>query len=300
MAKAALGKGLGALISTKPASPLVSPTPVVEQGERVQLVPLNGIVPSPFQPRTVFHEEHLEELVNSIREHGIIQPLIVRRRGETLELIAGERRWRAAQKVGLPEAPIIVREASDRDVLELALIENLQREDLNPIEEARAFARLAREFGEKQEEIAQKVGKSRAAVANAMRLLELADDVQSWLVQDRISVGHAKVLLSVKSHDEQKLIAEQIIRRSLTVRAAEKLIAEHFEQNGTPKPTRSATTASAGLSPALSHLQNRLQQHFATHVELHHGAKRGRIEIEYYGNDDLQRILNSLGLPDEA
>ena len=300
MAKAALGKGLGALISTRPASPLVSPTPAVEQGERVQLVPLDRIVPSPFQPRTVFHEEHLDELVNSIREHGIIQPLIVRIRENRMELIAGERRWRAARKVGLAEAPIIVREAGDRDVLELALIENLQREDLNAIEEAKAFARLAKEFGEKQEEIAQKVGKSRAAVANAMRLLELDEQVQSWLVQDRISVGHAKILLSLKTHEEQRLLADEIIRHHLTVRAAEKLITEHFEKNGTIKPTRGTTTASTGLSPALLHLQNRLQQHLATHVELRHGAKRGAIEIEYYGNDDLQRLLNILGLPDES
>jgi ParB family chromosome partitioning protein len=294
MAKVALGKGLGALISTKPASPLVSPTPVVESGERVQMVPLSRIGPSPFQPRTVFREENIDELVGSIREHGIIQPLIVRMRADRMELIAGERRWRAAQKVGL-----IVREATDRDVLELALIENLQREDLNPIEEARAFARLAREFGEKQEEIAQKVGKSRAAVANAMRLLELDEEVQSWLVQDRITVGHAKVLLSLKTPEEQRLIAEEIIKRGLTVRAAEKLVNDHFAKNGALKPTRSTTTASTGLSPQLAHLQNRLQQHLATHVELHHGPKRGRIEIEYYGNDDLQRLLNLFGLPDD-
>jgi ParB family chromosome partitioning protein len=300
MAKVALGKGLGALISTKPASPLVSPTPVVESGERVQLVPLGRIAPSPFQPRTVFREEHLDELVASIREHGIIQPLIVRSRDGGFELIAGERRWRAAQKVGLPEAPVIVREVTDRDVLELALIENLQREDLNPIEEARAFARLAREFGEKQEDIAQKVGKSRAAVANSMRLLELDDEVQGWLVQDRISVGHAKVLLTLKTHDEQRLVADEIIRRSLTVRAAEKLVTQHFEKTGALKPTRSTTTtAGEGVSPALQHLQNRLQQHLATHVELHHGPKRGRIEIEYYGNDDLQRLLSLFGLPDD-
>ena len=299
MAKVALGKGLGALISTKPASPLVSPTPVVESGERVQLVPLSRIAASPFQPRTVFKEENIDELVGSIREHGIIQPLIVRMRDDRMELIAGERRWRAAQKVGLAQAPVIVREASDRDVLELALIENLQREDLNPIEEARAFARLAREFGQKQEDIAQKVGKSRAAVANAMRLLELDDEVQGWLVQDLISVGHAKVLLSLKTPQEQRLIAEEILKRSLTVRAAEKLVNEHFEKNGALKPTRSTTTASTGLSPALAHLQNRLQQHLATHVEVHHGPKRGRIEIEYYGNDDLQRLLGIFGLPDE-
>src|SRR5678815_2961751 len=136
--------------------------------------------------------------------------------------------------------------------------------------------------------------------ANAMRLLELDDEVQGWLVQDRISVGHAKVLLSLRAHDEQRLLAEEIIKRSLTVRAAETLVASHFEKNGTPKPTRSNTTASAGLSPALAHLQNRLQQHLATHVELHHGQKRGRLEIEYYGNDDLQRILSLIGLPAES
>ena len=296
MAKVALGKGLGALIK----SPVVSPTPSLEQGERVQLVPLAQIVASPLQPRQHFTEEAIDELVESIRQHGIIQPLIVRRRGDTFELIAGERRWRASSRLGLAEAPIIVREASDQDVLELALIENLQREDLNPIEEARAFARLAREFGLRQEDIAQKVGKSRAAIANSMRLLDLAEQLQSWLTQDRISVGHAKVLLSLKSHEEQTLLAEQIIRRSLTVRAAEKLVAEHFANNGVAKPTRGQNGSSPpAVAPALQHLQNRLQQHFGTHVVLHHGEKRGRLEIEYYGNDDLQRILGMLGLPQE-
>jgi ParB family chromosome partitioning protein len=296
MAKAALGKGLGALIKAH----VVSPTPVVEHGERVQLIPLAEIVPSPLQPRTHFTDETILELVESIRQHGIIQPLIVRRRGEKFELIAGERRWRAAQRIGLAEAPIIVREASDQDVLELALIENLQREDLNPIEEARAFARLAREFGLRQEDIAQKVGKSRAAVANSMRLLDLADDVQGWLTQDRISVGHAKVLLALKSHEEQSLLAEEIIRRSLTVRAAEHLVARHFTNNGSVKPTRGQSTPpGSALAPAVLHLQNRLQRHFATHVTVHHGEKRGRIEIEYYGNDDLQRILDAIGLRQE-
>src|SRR6202012_5591535 len=162
----------------------------------------------------------------------------------------GERRWRASQKVGLAEAPAIVRECSDQDVLELALIENLQREDLNPIEEANAFARLAREFGLRQEDIAQKVGKSRATIANSMRLLELHDQVQSWLTQNRISVGHAKVLLSLKSRDEQALLADIIIRRNLTVRAAEKLVAQHFAQTGTPKPTRNGAAGSSAAAPS--------------------------------------------------
>lgn len=298
MPKVVLGKGLSALINTRVASP----TPAVESGERVQLVSLAQIVPTPLQPRTVFRDEHLEELVASIKEHGIIQPLIARLRGDKYELIAGERRWRAAQKVGLAEAPVIVREASDQDVLELALIENLQREDLNPIEEAKAFTRLAKEFGLRQEDIAQKVGKSRAAIANSMRLLDLHDQVQSWLTQERITVGHAKVLLSLKSPDEQVLLADAIIRRSLTVRAAEKLIAQHFAQSGAAKPTRGGTSAAPAaptLAPALLHVQNRLQQHLATHVALQHSEKRGRIEIEYYGTDDLNRVLGLLGLPPE-
>lgn len=297
MAKVALGKGLGALINTRVASP----TPAVESGERVQSVPLSRIIASPLQPRTVFRDEHLQELVDSIKEHGIIQPLIARQRGEYFELIAGERRWRAAQKLGLAEAPVILREASDQDVLELALIENLQREDLNAIEEANAFARLAREFGLRQEDIAQKVGKSRATIGNSMRLLDLHEQVQSWLTQDRISVGHAKVLLQLKSHEQQALLAEQIIRHNLTVRAAEKLVSRHFEDSGTPKPTRNGSPASAkpGLAPAVQHLQNKLQQHLATHVIVHHSEKRGRIEIEYYGNDDLQRLLGLFGLPPE-
>ena len=297
MAKAALGKGLGALINTRVASP----TPAVGSGERVQLVALAQIIPTPLQPRTVFRDDHLDELVASIKEHGIIQPLIARKRGEQFELIAGERRWRAAQRAGLAEAPVIVREASDQEVLELALIENLQREDLNPIEEARAFARLAHEFHLRQEDIAQKVGKSRAGIANSMRLLDLHEEVQGWLTQERISVGHAKVLLSVKERDEQALLAEEIIRRSLTVRGAEKLVAQHFAQNGTVKPTRTGPSGGGpALAPAYQHVQNRLQSHLATHVVLHHGEKRGRIEIEYYGNDDLQRMLVLLGLGEES
>jgi ParB family transcriptional regulator, chromosome partitioning protein len=294
MIKPALGKGLSALINTRVASP----TPHEADGERVQMVALEQIVPSPWQPRTEFRDEHIQELADSIQQKGIMQPLIVRKVGEKLELIAGERRWRAAQKVGLKEAPIIVRTASDQDVLELALIENIQRENLNPIEEARAFSRLAKDFNLKQEEIALKVGKSRAAVANAMRLLELEAQVQTWVVQQRLSVGHAKVLLGAKSPEEQLKLAEESLRRGLTVRGTEQLMADHFAGNGTNKPKRGAAS-SPQIEPAVAHLQNRLRQHFASQVALYHGEKKGRIEIEYYGNDDLQRILGLLGLPEE-
>ncbi len=294
MVKPALGKGLSALINPRVASP----TPSVEAGERIQTVPIDQIIPSPWQPRTEFRDENLQELAESIREKGVIQPLIVRRAGEKYELVAGERRWRAAQRVGLKDAPVIVREASDQDVLELALIENLQREDLNAIEEARAFQRLAVDFHLKQEDIAQKVGKSRAAVANSMRLLDLHPQVQTWVVQQRLTVGHAKVLLSAKGHEEQLALAEESLRRGLTVRGAEKLVADHFAGNGTHKPKRGASS-SPQMEPAIAHLQNRLRQHLGTQVAMHHGEKKGRIEIEYYGSDDLERLLKLIGIPEE-
>ena len=290
MAKPALGKGLSALISTRP--------PVVrleaEPGEKVLQVGLASIVPSPLQPRKDFPRDSLDELVASIRQHGIIQPLVVRNVGGRHELIAGERRWRAAQEAGLVQVPVITRVATDLEVLELSLIENLQRADLNPIEEARAYFRLADEFGLRQEDIAQKVGRSRAAVANSMRLLDLHEQVQTWLTQGLLSVGHAKVLLGLKETAEQLAVAETILRRSATVRATERLVAR---QLGTTRPRRKRQAgAVAFTSAAIEDLQNRLQQHLGTRVRVHHGEKRGSIEIEYYGNDDLQRVLVALGL----
>lgn len=296
MAKVALGKGLGALINTRVASP----HPAEEAGERIQNARLEDIIPTPLQPRTEFRGEGLSELVESIRERGIIQPLIVRRNGAKLELIAGERRWRAAREVGLEEAPVIIRHASDQEVLELALVENLQREDLNPIEEAMAFNRLAKEFGLKQEEIARKVGKSRAAVANSIRLLDLESEVCGYVKNGHVSVGHAKVLLSLKAHHEQLQLAKVIIRNGLTVRGAERLLATHLAKQSGSNSTRSAhgssSYANGTLSPALLDVQNRLQDHFATRVCLHDKGKRGKIEIEYYGPDDLDRLLQVFGL----
>jgi ParB family chromosome partitioning protein len=289
MARSGLGKGLGALISAAPALRV----PEAQNGEQVQLVSLGAIVPSPLQPRREFEREALAELVESIRQRGIIQPLIVRPREGQFELIAGERRWRAAKEVGLAEAPVIVRQATDLEVLELSLIENLQRAELNPIEEAQGYARLAGEFGMRQEEIAQKVGKSRAVVANAMRLLDLDPQVQTWVIQGLLSVGHAKALLGLKVHEEQRLLAEKILRQSSTVRTAERMVRRQVGGAG-PRRRKSpvATLSNAGLSD----LENRLQQHLATHVKIHHGEKRGRIEIEYYGEDDLDRVVRALGL----
>jgi ParB family transcriptional regulator, chromosome partitioning protein len=295
MARSGLGKGLGALIGTPAAAPR---TDVVESGERVHQINLVSIVPSALQPRKDFGRDALQELIDSIRQHGIIQPLIVRQVGARFELIAGERRWRAAQEAGLTQVPVIIRSASDMEVLELSLIENLQRADLNPIEEAQGYARLANEFGMRQEDIALKVGRSRAAVANAMRLLDLHPQVQIWLAQDLLSVGHAKVLLALKVPEEQLLAAETVLRRNATVRSTERLVARLLGIGRSRRKQRVAEQAAT--SAAIEDLQNRLQEHLATHVTVHHGEKRGRIEIEYYGNDDLQRIVNALGLPPSA
>jgi len=292
MARTGLGKGLGALIGT----PSVATRPdAVESGERVHQINLANIVPSALQPRKDFGREALQELIDSIRQHGIIQPLIVRQVGARFELIAGERRWRAAQEIGLTEVPVIIRSANDLEVLELSLIENLQRADLNPIEEAQGYARLANEFGVRQEDIALKVGRSRAAVANALRLLDLHAQVQAWLAQDLISVGHAKVLLALKAPEEQLLAAETVLRRNATVRATERLVARLLGIGRRRKSRRGGTELSV-MPTAVEDLQNRLQEHLATHVTIHHGDKRGRIEIEYYGSDDLQRIVTALGL----
>ena len=314
MAKIALGRGLGALIQGRPASgpnnaatALGAAAPQAAPGETVRKLPLDQIRSSPFQPRKDFKPESLQELVESIREQGIIQPLIVRKVGSHYELIAGERRWRAARTLDLKEAPAIVREATDREVLELALIENLQRADLSVMEEARAYDRLASEFNLRQEDIARKVGKSRASVANAMRLLDLDAQVQGWLTQERLSVGHAKVLLGVKAADEQNLLAEIIIRQHSTVRATEKLVADHLARQGATNAgpgsragaAAKALTRQTEMPPVIQNLQNRLREHLATHVALRHGDKKGCIEIEYYGNDDLQRILSVCGLKSE-
>ena len=299
MAKSGLGKGLDALIGARPAAERLD----VDPREKIYQISLASVVPSALQPRKDFAREALQELIDSIRQHGIIQPLIVRlaaaspssggQVGSRYELIAGERRWRAAQEVGLTQVPVIMRSASDLEVLELSLIENLQRADLNPVEEAQGYARLAGEFGMRQEDIALKVGRSRAAVANSMRLLDLHPQVQNWLIQNLLSVGHAKVLLALKAPEEQLLVAETVLRRNATVRAAERLVARHL---GIGRSRRKRAGELTVNSAAIEDLQNRLQQHLGTHVTLHHGEKRGRIEIEYYGNDDLQRIIAALGL----
>jgi ParB family transcriptional regulator, chromosome partitioning protein len=292
MAKAAaLGKGLSALMG---AGKLATPEPATEKGETIRQVSRSAIVPSPLQPRKTFRPEELAEMVDSIKERGIIQPLIVRLVNGKYELIAGERRWRAAGEAGLDKLPVIVREASNRDVLELALIENLQRADLSPIEEAEAYARLMKEFTLTQEQVAQQVGKGRVAVANAVRLLTLPGQIQAWIGTGDLSVGHAKVLLGLDKAAEQMLAAERIRKENLTVRGAERLVAS---MRAGSKPGTKRKAAAATSAAIFADLEKRLQQHVGTRVRIVGKAGAGKIEIQYFSAEDLERILQLLRLP---
>jgi ParB family chromosome partitioning protein len=307
MQKNALGRGLGALISgaAKRGGPgMAEAVPgtegavgavvgmASEAGEGVTVgsagvnqVAITSIVPSPMQPRKTFRDEQLTELMESIRE---------------LELIAGERRFRACQKLGLGEVPVIEREAGDREVLEMALIENLQREDLNPVEEAEAYTRLAKEFGLRQEDIAQRVGKNRATVANAMRLLDLAAPVRGLLAQGLITTGHAKALLGLRDAALQTMVADMVVRNGLTVRQTEQQVQKELAGTGSaPAAVKAGKPKGPDLGAHLHRIQSNLRQHFATQVTLQHTPKKGRIEIEYYGDDDLGRILELLGIEAE-
>ena len=313
MSKPALGRGLSALLgggaaAAKPApapappatsAPAIPPAPAAppEPGERVRPVPVTRVRPCAFQPRKDFAEDALRELADSIRAQGILSPLIVRARGDGFELIAGERRWRAAQLAGLKEVPIIVREADDRAVLELALIENLQRENLNPIEEALGYAQLIEQFQLTQEVASAKVGKSRAVVANALRLLKLAPELQAYLRHGQLSVGHAKVILGLVTHAEQKLAAERVLKDALNVRQTEDLVAR-LQQSSTQAPAKSG---SAGKAPAprdvhVANLETKLQERFGTKVAVRYRKGKGAVEIRFFNDDDLDRILQIAGV----
>lgn len=297
MAKQALGKGLGALIKKRVG---VEEEPLNEAGEgsgqEVRHVALDKVTPSPLQPRSNINDEQLDELLESIRQHGVIQPLIVRTIDGKFELIAGERRWRACAKLGVETIPVIVREATDRQVLEMALIENLQRQDLNPIEEAAGYVRLAREFEMKQEDIAKSVGKSRTSVANSMRLLDLQKDIQGFLANGQLSVGHAKAILGIKDKKSQRAAADEVLHRKLTVRATEKLVHDFQNNSPTRKVTRTGGSLDRETETLIRQITNRLRDRFTTHATITHSSKKGRIELEYYGNDDLQRLLDLMGV----
>jgi ParB family transcriptional regulator, chromosome partitioning protein len=306
MSKPALGRGLGALLGGNPpltqpaaapsAQPVMAAPPAQDNRERVQRVPLDRIRPCPLQPRKDFSDEALRELADSIREQGIVQPLIVRERDGFFELIAGERRWRAAQLLNLPEVPIITREADDRAVLELALIENLQRENLNALEEAQGYAQLAEQFQLTQEEIALKVGKSRAAVANATRLLKLPASVQKFVREGRISVGHAKVILGLTDEKNQNVAAERVIKEGLNVRQTEGLVAKLQTRGARKSATKLETVAAPAGDPHVEDLEAKLREVFATKVQLHYAQGKGSVEISFFSEQELERILQILGV----
>ncbi len=305
MAKPALGRGLGALLGgnpplTQPATapsvqPVAAATPAPDSRDRVQRVPLNRIRPCPLQPRKDFSDEALRELADSIREQGIVQPLIVRERGGFFELIAGERRWRAAQLLNLPEVPIITREADDRAVLELALIENLQRENLNAIEEAHGYAQLAEQFQLTQEDIAAKVGKSRAVIANALRLLKLPEAVQKFIRDGRL-IGRPREGDSWPGRRKTAATRRRAHHQGRAERAADggaggQIANARFAKAG----TKLETVAAPAGDPHVADLEARLREVFATKVQLHYTQGKGSVEISFFSEEELERILQILG-----
>jgi ParB family chromosome partitioning protein len=291
----ALGRGLGALIPGAGA-----PAPVASRPESIPPsageetagpthIPVERIDPNPEQPRRRFEPDELERLVASLKRHGVLQPVVVRRAGERYELIVGERRWRAAKAAGLAELPAVVSDVEPRDRLELALVENVQRRDLNPIELAHAYRALA-DAGHTQDEIGNRVGLDRSSVANHLRLLELPRDVQEDVELGRLTMGHAKALLQVENPERLRHLRDAVVREQLSVREAER----RGREIAGPAPARRGRPPRAPADPRLQHLGDELRRHFQTRVRVHGTPERGRVEIEYFGAEDLQRIADLL------
>ena len=294
--------GQGAPIQPGEAAPGTSGTAApgsvaADQGE-VQMLRLSQVDPNRSQPRKKFEEESLEELADSIRRFGVLQPILVKKTGSRYEIIAGERRWRASRKAGLREIPAIVREYSDQETVELSLIENIQREDLNPIEEAKAFKRLLDEFGLRQEDLAERVSKSRTAITNAIRLLKLDERVQNMVIEEKISMGHARALIPVEIPEEQYLLACQVSDKKLSVRDAEKLvkkIGKSRDGGKSGKKVKPAGEADPALELAYKAIEERLKQSLGTKASIRHGGDgTGKIEIEFYSSEDLEKIVDLL------
>ena len=272
MQRRALGKGLKALI------------PVTDEkvGGAFEIA-VEDVRPNRYQPRKIFDDLKLTELVNSIREKGVVQPIIVQKSDSGYELIAGERRWRAAQKAGLNKIPAIIKEVSSEESLELALIENIQRENLNPIEEARAYHRLSDEFHQTQEDIAKKVGKDRSSVANFLRLLKLPKEIQDSISNEELTMGHARALLSLDSAKEQIFLKNRIVKRKMSVREVESYV------NRNKETKREGSKKKADIFK--DRLEGELQRFFGTDVRIIKGRNRGKIEIIFYNDEDLERII---------
>ena len=294
--KKGLGKGLGNLIpesdkeaqKTKVVEKVVEKKVIVKEPAET-IVKINEVEPNKNQPRRTFDEDALLELAESIKQHGVIQPLIVKKRDKYYEIIVGERRWRAAKMAGLKEIPIVIKDLSDQEIMEVALIENIQREDLNPIEEAQAYQRLIKEYNYKQDELAERVSKSRVAVTNSMRLLKLDERVQKMIIDDMISAGHARALLAITDSEKQYTIAMKVFDEKLSVRETEKLIKNLDKQ---VKPKVNTTPENDFI---YRDIENKLKESMGTKVIIHNkDNNKGKIEIEYYSQDDFERIVDIL------
>lgn len=303
--KRGLGKGLDSLIPSSVLKPMQPETGAVteeksvkdvenaknEEKDAEKLVKISKIEPNREQPRKNFDEEALNELAESIKKVGLISPILVQKKNDRYLIIAGERRWRAAKIAGLKEVPVIIREYTEREIAEIALIENVQREDLNPIEEAMGYKRLIEEFSLKQEEVAECVSKSRSAITNALRLLKLAEPVQQLLIDGLLSMGHARALLAVEDEEKQAELAEKIIKESLSVREVEKLV------KNLDKPVREKPIPDVQLQAIYESYEERMKQSLATKVKIAPSARAkgaGKFEIEFYSTEDFERILERI------
>lgn len=285
-----LGKGLSALLPSRPSSaPAVAPAVVVATTMGLQNLPLDAIQANARQPRTVFHQEKLFELAESIKANGILQPLLVRKLGEGFEIVAGERRWRAARIAGLATVPVLIQDVADDNILTIALIENIQRDDLNAIETAVAFDRLSRELQLTHEEIGRRTGKDRTTITNFLRLLRLPEDLQAMLGDGRLSMGHARAILGLPTEELQRGVAEKVVSQGLSVRATERLV------QGMTEPREIKEDLVVQIDPNVKAAEEELQRVLGTRVSINaKNPKRGRIEIEYYSQDELQRIYQML------
>lgn len=289
MAKNVLGRGLDALISVK--MPITNEEPEIkkENSGGINFIKIDDIVISSIQPRTDFNAEEMAELIMSIREKGIIQPIVVRPKNDKYEIIAGERRWRAAKEVGFDTIPVTIKNVSDKEALEMSLIENIQREDLNPLEEARAYQFLMEQYKISHEEIAKALGKDRSTISNTVRLLKLPEDIQQEIRNEHLTMGHARALLGIDDPVRQKLLAKKIVKKGLSVRETESLAKK--EVTGVVKGTEEKQR-----DPYLLKIIEQLQHLFGTKVIIFGKSKKGKIEITYYSEDDLSRILDVLDI----
>jgi len=297
MAARGLGKGLDALIpsavvdTSKKADNKSKQDKQSEKQTGETIVNITKVEPNREQPRKNFDEDALEELAESIKQFGLLQPILVQDRKTYYEIIAGERRWRAAKKAGLKEVPVIIKNYTEQEIVEIALIENIQREDLNPIEEALAYKRLLTEFNLKQDEVAERVSKSRTAVTNSMRLLKLSENVQQMIIDDMISTGHARALISIEDPEQQYTIAQQIFDEKLSVRDVEKLV----KNLNKPIKSKKITVTDKSMEAVYQDIAENLKQKLSTKVSISSkGNGAGKIEIEFYSHDDLEKIMDLL------